>query len=114
MTPERQKPVLPLKRGMIYAATLNTAVGEKYWLVISNNLRNKNFGDVLAVRLTTTRKPPRSTRVALPRGEPLSGWVLCDDITTLYDDEAVAVKGGLSPAAMSLVDDGLKAALGLD
>ncbi len=55
MTPELQKPALPLKRGMIYAATLNAEVGEKYWLVISNHLRNKNIGDVLAVRLTTTR-----------------------------------------------------------
>ncbi len=40
-------------------------IGRKLWLVVSNNQRNRALDDVLAVRLTTSRKPPIPTVVEL-------------------------------------------------
>lgn len=54
----------PLERGRVYAAVLGT-LGEKYYLVVSNNQRNRNLDSVVAVRLTTSLKPPLPSIVAL-------------------------------------------------
>ncbi|USY20041.1 type II toxin-antitoxin system PemK/MazF family toxin [Nocardiopsis exhalans] len=86
----------------------------KPFLVVSNNHRNRNLGDLLAVRLTTTRKEARTTVVPLgPADRPLHGYVLCDEITHLYDDELLEDRGALSLATMTRVATGLKAALDL-
>jgi hypothetical protein len=45
--------------------------------------------------------------------EVMSGWVACDDIEVLYDDEVHADAGAVSPSAMHRVDAGLRAAFGL-
>lgn len=106
-------PGTSLRRGVVYAATLAHVGGEKYYLVVSNNRRNANFPQVLAVRLTTTPKQPRPSVVELGRPEPFVGRAVCDDIETLWDDEVRRELGALSPAAMARIEDGLRAALGL-
>jgi mRNA interferase MazF len=101
-------------RGRIYRAHLDHIGQDKFFLVVSNNRRNRAFQNVLAARLTTT--PPRDSRpavVALGRGEILAGWVSCDDIETLYDDEVRADLGAITTAAMQRVEAGLRAALGM-
>ncbi|MDJ0356261.1 type II toxin-antitoxin system PemK/MazF family toxin [Paenarthrobacter sp. PH39-S1] len=113
MSPNRKRPTLPLRRGVIYAATLSEEVGEKYWLVVSNNQRNQAFGNALAIRITTTVRSDRPSRVALPPENAVNGWALCDEVTTLYDDEPVAELSGVSMAAMANVNVGLMAALGI-
>lgn len=103
-----------LVRGRIYRAHLSHIGEDKFFLVVSNNRRNRAFQNVLAVRLTTT--PPRDARpamVALGRAETMSGWVSCDDIETLYDDEVRADIGAVTPAALQRVEAGLRAALGM-
>lgn len=87
--------------------------GDKPWLVVSNNARNRNLGSVLVVRITTSQKPDLPSIVRIPPGNPVVGSVLCDDIDTLYDDDGAEYLGALSPEVMSEVDAGLKAALGL-
>lgn len=70
-------------RGRLYPVYLDTGEQNerKPFLVVSNNQRNANLGDCLAVRLTTTRKKPRTTRIPLgPADLPLRGFVLCDEI----------------------------------
>jgi mRNA interferase MazF len=101
-------------RGRIYRAHLTHIGEDKYFLVVSNNRRNRAFEQVLAARLTTT--PPRAERPAMvPLGpdEVMTGWVSCDDIEVLYDDEIRADLGATSASAMRRVEAGLRAALGL-
>jgi mRNA interferase MazF len=101
-------------RGRIYRARLTHIGEDKFFLVVSNNRRNRAFGQVLATRLTTT--PPKAERPALvPLGpeEVMTGWVSCDDIETIYDDEVRADVGAVTASAMRRVEAGLRAALGM-
>lgn len=103
-------------RGRVYWIYLDTGEQEerKPFLVVSNNQRNANLGDCLAVRLTTSRKEPRTTHIPLgPADLPLRGFVLCDEITHVFNDELLEDVGSLSHATMTLVAKGLKAALAL-
>ncbi len=88
----------------------------KPYVVVSSNRRNKsNFPSVLVVRITTTYKyDTLPSVVRLPDGESFSGYVRCDDIEPLYrNDDTYQVVGSLSPHAMGLIDDGLRASLDL-
>jgi mRNA interferase MazF len=101
-------------RGRIYRAHLSHIGEDKFFLVVSNNRRNRAFGQVLGTRLTTT--PPKAERPALvPLGpeEVMTGWVSCDDIETIYDDEVRADVGAVTAPAMRRVEAGLRAALGM-
>jgi len=101
-------------RGRIYRARLAHIGEDKFFLVVSNNRRNRAFEQVLAARLTTT--PPKADRPAMvPLGpeEVMTGWVSCDDIETIYDDEVRADVGALTAPAMRRVEAGLRAALGM-
>jgi mRNA interferase MazF len=102
-----------LARGRVYAAKLPHVGAEKYYLVVSNNRRNAQLPQALAVRLTTSPKPPIPSVVELDHGEPFTGRVLCDDIEALYPDEVTRDLGALTPGAMARVGDGLRAALDL-
>lgn len=94
-------------------AELDATVGRKYYLIVSNNRRNKALGDALAVRLTTSTKPTIDSIVELGRGEPFVGRVLCDDVVLVYADEVTRDLGALTPGTMRRVESGLKAALGI-
>lgn len=101
-------------RGRIYRARLAHIGEDKFFLVVSNNRRNRAFEQVLAARLTTT--PPKVERPAMvPLGpeEVMTGWVSCDDIETIYDDEVRVDVGALTAPAMRRVEAGLRAALGI-
>src|SRR6266700_101448 len=101
-------------RGRIYRAHLTHIGEDKFFLVVSNNRRNRAFEQVLATRLTTT--PPKAERpalVPLGPGEVVTGWVSCDDIETIYDDEVRADVGAVTASAMRRVEAGLRAALGI-
>jgi mRNA interferase MazF len=101
-------------RGRIYRAHLAHIGEDKFFLVVSNNRRNRAFGQVLAARLTTT--PPRDERpamVSLGPGEVMTGWVSCDDIESVYDDEVRADVGAISAASMRRVEAGLRATFGM-
>jgi mRNA interferase MazF len=106
--------VTDLMRGRIYRARLTHIGGDKFFVVVSNNRRNRPFEQVLAARLTTT--PPRAERpamVPLGPGEVMAGWVSCDDIETLYDDEVRADLGAVTAATMHRIEAGLHAAFGM-
>lgn len=103
----------PLLRGRVYAAKLDHIDGEKYFLVVSNNTRNRQLPQVLAVRLTTTPKPPLPSIVPLTHPEVFVGSVVTDDIVEIYDDEVTRDLGSLTPAAMTRVGHALRVALGL-
>jgi mRNA interferase MazF len=102
----------PLSRGRVYAARWGGLDADKYFLVVSNNRRNRQLPQVLAVRLTTSNKPPIPSIVPLGATEVFAGSVVCDDIVELYPDEVRRDVGALSARAMVDVERGLAAALG--
>jgi mRNA interferase MazF len=101
-------------RGRIYRARLAHIGEDKFFLIVSNNRRNRAFEQVLAARLTTTApKAERPAIVPLGPEEVMTGWVSCDDIETIYNDEVQADVGALTAPAMRRVEAGLRAALGM-
>jgi mRNA interferase MazF len=103
----------PFLRGCVYGANLGDIGTEEYFLIVSNNIRNRQLRTALAVRLTTTIKPNLASIVPLGAGEALVGSVLCDNILELYEDEVTRELGALSRGAMDNVGRGLAAALDL-
>jgi mRNA-degrading endonuclease toxin of MazEF toxin-antitoxin module len=101
-------------RGQVFHVDVQRA-GPHYWLVVSNNRRNANLSDVLAVQLTTTApRSPRLSYVQLAQGrDPFEGWVKCDGIGPVPRDQLGLVRGALSPDTMRRVDAGLAFALNL-
>lgn len=87
--------------------------GQKPWLVVSNNQRNRALENCLALRITTTPKPTMPTIVELTAADPLVGRALCDDLTQLWRDEITRDIGAASPQTMAQVAVGLRAALAL-
>lgn len=102
-----------LVRGRIYRARLQGLTEAKYFVVVSNNRRNRALDQVLAVRFTTSPKPQLNSIIEVPSGEVLAGRIVCDDIETIWEDEVQQDMGALSPATMAKVENGLRAALGL-
>jgi len=102
-----------LLRGRVYAAYLNHIGQEKYYLVVSNNRRNAELPQVLAVRLTTSPKPARPSIIELDHQGVFTGRVVCDDIEVIYPDEVRRDMGALTRDEMARVDAGLCAALSL-
>jgi mRNA interferase MazF len=99
-------------RGQVYAADLGH--GDKPWLVLSNNHRNRNLSTVLAARITTTdRNRGLATVVRLTAADPLVGFVLTDDLEQLDKDELVRLCGALSPRTLTAVNEALRLALGI-
>jgi mRNA interferase MazF len=106
--------VTHLVRGRIYRAKPLGFAEDKYFVVVSNNSRNRHLDSALVVRFTTSSKPALPSIVEIPDDEVLPGGrVVCDDIYELFDDEVKADMGALSPASMHAIGDGLRAALGL-
>lgn len=98
-------------RGRIYGAEIEDR-GEKYYLAISNDRRNAHLDTFLAVRLTTTRKPPLPSIVHLTDADaPWTGAISCDDVDRVYRDEVARDCGALPPETMRRVEESLRAAL---
>jgi mRNA interferase MazF len=102
-----------LVRGRVYLVDLGLDDGPKLMLAVSNNIRNSQLPEILAVRITTSIKPPMASIIELPAGEPQVGRVLCDRITVIYEDEVIKDMGALSASTMHAVESGLKHALGI-
>lgn len=101
-------------RGRVYRARPSGFRDDKFFVVVSNNSRNRKLDNVLVVRFTTSAKPALPSIVEIPAGEVLPGGrVVCDDIYDIYDDEVKADVGALSARTMAAINDGLKAALAL-
>lgn len=103
-----------LVRGRVYRARPTGFTTDTYFVVVSNNARNRHLDSALVVRFTTTPKPVLPSIVAVPDHEVVPGGsIVCDDIYELFDDEVKADVGALRAPTMAAVGDGLKAALGL-
>ena len=103
-----------LVRGRVYRARSQGFTDDKFFVVVSNNARNRNLESALVVRFTSSRKPALPSIVEIPHHEVVPGGrVVCDDIYELFEDEVKADIGALSAATMDRIGEGLKAALAL-
>lgn len=87
--------------------------GEKPFVIVSNNARNRSLNTYLAVRITTSPKPKIPSIVELGSEDPLVGRALCDDIIILYEEDLRRDVGGLSLRTLQQVGSGLRHALAL-
>lgn len=116
MAPRPQPPKLfpwPPNRNSLYFADLDNydedgnPIGEKPFVVISNNARNQALDDCLALRITTTPLDSMPSRVPLSHEDKFVGTVVCDDIITLYREDIKRHVGTLSPGTMRKIDRAL-------
>ncbi|MDK8796706.1 type II toxin-antitoxin system PemK/MazF family toxin [Corynebacterium sp. MSK044] len=98
-------------RGQIY--WLDLGYGEKPWIVVSNNSRNRALGSALVARVTTSHKPPLPSIVELDSQDPVVGSVICDDIETIYFDDEPRFGGAVSLETLKRINAALRVALGL-
>jgi mRNA interferase MazF len=105
-------PPEPLRGQVWFVEVL--AVGQKPVVVVSNNRRNRALPTVLAVRITSAPKVQLPTIVELPKGEPVVGRVLCDDVLVIAKQRMKRPSGALSQEAMERIEGGLRVALSLD
>ncbi|TLP57911.1 hypothetical protein [Microbispora triticiradicis] len=62
----------------------------------------------LAVRITTSRKPPLPSIIELTAGDLVAGRVLCDDIGVLYREDLRRDLGSLSLRTMMRIGQGMR------
>ena len=98
-------------RGQIYF--LDLGYGEKPWVVVSNNSRNRALGSALVARVTTSRKQPLPSIVDLDSQDPVVGSVICDDIETIYTDDEPRFGGAVSLETLKRINAALRVAFGL-
>ena len=104
-----------VRRGQIWWADLNLGENKRV-LVVSNNVRNRQLGDVIALRLTSKDKPDLPSIVRLEPEEMPDGsrsYVLADDPWVIEKKWLVRPIDALTPAQMRRVDAALHAALDL-
>ena len=97
-------------RGQVFRVDLGH--GPKPWLIVSNNARNRNLETVLAVRVTTTDKHASvPTVVPLSPADPLTGYVVVDDLIQLHPNELTVPLGAVSVQTMRAVSAAIRIAL---
>ncbi|GAA0973722.1 type II toxin-antitoxin system toxin endoribonuclease MazF4 [Acrocarpospora macrocephala] len=109
MTPSSGSPL----RGRVYMADLGEEFGQKPYVIVSNNARNRVLSSYLAVRITTSPKPSLPSIIDLTPNDPLVGRALCDDIVILFREDLQRDLGGLSLETMMRIGQGLRHALAL-
>jgi mRNA interferase MazF len=98
-------------RGHVYR--VDAGHGPEPWVVVSNNVRNRQLHDVLAARITTTAKPELPTIVRLEPADPVAGVVLADEIEPLLRDELDTSLGPLSQGTIMKLNRALRITLAL-
>lgn len=100
-------------RGQIFEANIGSR-GRHFYVVVSNNQRNRALNSVLALMVTTTDKSHIPSAVQLTHQDSVTGWVVADNIDTLWDDELPSMPvGALSAPTMAKLGAALKLAFSL-
>lgn len=107
------QPIGPrILRGQIWARDV-PGLGEKFFLVVSNNGRNASaYPRVHVVRTTAMRQPDMPSNVQLDNRDG-GAWVKCDEVTLVDKGTFKRQVGVVSPAGMARVATGLKHILAL-
>lgn len=100
-------------RGQVYMVDVPEVGGEKPFLVVSNNARNRNLDRVVCARVSTSPNRPAEIPSVVPiedRGAVV-GQVLCDDLQSVQTYRLKRMVGALPPRVMVEVGRGLRSAL---
>lgn len=97
-----------LRRGDVVRT--DTEPGAVLWAVVSNDLRNASLPNVLVARISPVGKSAGPTAVELSSGDPYTGFVLADFISTVNASK-LAPAGKLSPATIDAVSRALRASM---
>jgi mRNA interferase MazF len=101
-------------RGQIYSIDIGNNRGRHYYVVVSNNVRNRLLDSVLGAMVTSTDKSQVPTAVQLMHEDPITGYVVADTIDELWEDEVAGRPvGALSPPTMAKLNAALKIAFDL-
>jgi mRNA interferase MazF len=101
-------------RGKVYHVDLGGSIGRKPFVVVSNNIRNRNLDSVLAIRITTTSKHANlPSIVPLGSADQMTGYALCDEIRWVERSRLSDAGTALTPRTMQAIGQGLRVALGL-
>ncbi|GBD84063.1 pemK-like protein [bacterium BMS3Abin02] len=92
---------------------VDTPAGDKPFVVVSNQQRNRSLDTVLCARITTSPKRPSLPSVVPieDRSGAVVGRVLCDDVLQLDKGQLLRRTAAFAPREMSRICDGLNAAL---
>ncbi len=94
---------------------IETSDGQKPFLVVSNQQRNRNLTTVICVRITTSPNRPNIPSVVPieSRDGVVVGRVLCDTLSEVHKDKLVRrMSNAFTPGEMRRICDGLSAAVG--
>jgi mRNA-degrading endonuclease toxin of MazEF toxin-antitoxin module len=101
-------------RGQVYSVDVGGNRGRHYFVIVSNNQRNRSLKSVLGVMVTSTDKSGIASAVQLTYQDPVQGYVVADIIEELWEDEVDSPPTGhLSRQTMTALDEALRIALGL-
>ena len=88
--------------------------GRHYYVIVSNNERNKRIDSVLGVVVTSTDKSGIPSAVRLSDGDPVDGLIVADIVEELWDYEVAGHPVGfLTRKTMDSLNAALRIALGL-
>lgn len=101
-------------RGEVYSVHVSDEKGRHCYVVVSNNDRNRKLRTVLGVMVTRTDKSGIPSAVRLTHEDPVTGYVVADNIEELWEDEVSGrPKGSLSPRTLMALNSALKIALAI-
>ena len=96
-------------RGQVFLALHPDLNEKKFFVVVSNNKRNRALDSVLCLRITSTDKSHIPTCVSIPANmSSLSGYIVCEDVYLFYKDELGRHVTALTDPTMSEVESALK------
>src|ERR1700744_4544655 len=102
------------RRGGGYSVDVGGAAGRHFYVIVSNNTRNRLLDTVLGAMVTSTDKSKVPSAVQLSDDDPVNGWVVADVVDSLWDSEVDGrPRGVLSLATMAKLDAALKIAFAL-
>lgn len=102
------------RRGEVYHVDFEDR-GPHFYIVVSNDVRNRKLKTVLSVMVTSNEaKRGIPTAVEMAVGDPVHGFAMADDIIELWEDEvSERPKGAITLETMARLNAALKIALGL-
>lgn len=84
-------------------------VGEKFFVIVSNDNRNaRRYPRVHLARVTARAQPPLPSVVHLDARDFGGGYVLCDEVAPVAKDRLKRQVGVVSPVGMRQVADAIK------
>ncbi|OBH34568.1 hypothetical protein A5692_12900 [Mycobacterium sp. E342] len=102
------------RRGQVYSVDAGGERGRHYYVIVSNDVRNRLLDSVLGAMVTSTDKSRVPSAVELSPDDPVTGYVVADVIDPLWEEEVAGrPRGVLSAPTMEKLDAALKIAFDL-